>query len=57
MDKRTGADLLRECMEQIDKDLKKAEDNLDFGRKEATKTELAKARGRIANFLTIMGFM
>lgn len=50
-------DLLKECLENIDGDLKSAESSLNYDLKSSAVNDIAKARGRIANFLTIMGYL
>lgn len=57
MDKKNGAELLKECLIQIDANLMHAEEEIERNDKKEARIDIAKARGRIANFLTIMGFL
>lgn len=57
MSEKNPKDLLKECLENIDENLRKAETNLSYGVKSQALNDIAKARGQIANFLTIMGYL
>lgn len=57
MSEKNGADLLKECLEQINEDIRKADNNLCYGFKDEARRNLATAQGRVENFLTIMGFL
>lgn len=55
MNEKNGADLLKECLEQINEDIIKADSNLLYGCKEEARINLANATRAFEKFLDNYG--
>lgn len=57
MSKKEPEKMIEDLLKKIDDDLCNATLEINAGSKNEAKTDIAKARGRIENFLMIMGYL